>query len=54
MPDLPCPFLTCEEVTSNDNKDLAIALFNAHVSTHNTGGAVASPHGERALYQPKS
>jgi len=39
MTTLNCPFPNCAEVVTNAVKDVAIALFNAHVSTHtvNTG-----------------
>ena len=38
---LPCPFPGCGENTTNDDKDLAITLFNAHVATHTVGGGPA-------------
>ena len=31
---LKCPFPSCEEEVSQEDKDIAIALFNAHVTTH--------------------
>ena len=36
---LGCPFTGCEEQVINTDKDVAIALFNAYISTHtaNTG-----------------
>lgn len=34
MPVLECPYAGCEAVTNNDDKEIAIALFNAHVGTH--------------------
>ena len=34
MPVFNCPFDGCEDVTSNDDKDIAITIFNAHVATH--------------------
>ena len=34
MPALACPFAECGAVTDNADKDVAIALFNAHVATH--------------------
>ena len=39
MKTLGCPFLDYEEQVVNADKDVTIALFNAHVSTHtvNTG-----------------
>ena len=39
MTTLDCPFPNCTEVVTNAKENVAIALFNAHVSTHtvNTG-----------------
>ena len=34
MPTLRCPFPTCSSSTVDESEALAIALFNAHVSTH--------------------
>lgn len=34
MPRIPCPFGDCGDVTENDDKEIAIAVFNAHVATH--------------------
>ena len=34
MTTLGCPFTGCEDQVINADKDVAIALFNAHVSTH--------------------
>ena len=34
MTTLGCPFPDCTEEVTNTDKDVAIALFNAHVSTH--------------------
>ena len=34
MPRLPCPFNGCSHATEDESENLAIALFNAHVSTH--------------------
>ena len=39
---LRCPFNECVEEIADDDKDIAIAIFNAHVSTHNVTGR---PHG---------
>ena len=35
---LRCPFSDCSEEISEDDKDIAIAMFNAHVSTHTVNG----------------
>ena len=45
MPVLQCPFPECETSTDNDDKDLAIALFNAHVATHAPRPATSSTGG---------
>ena len=34
MPTLKCPFAGCSSSTVEDSEALAIAIFNAHVSTH--------------------
>ena len=34
MPTLECPFTDCKEQVTNTDKEMAIAIFNAHVSTH--------------------
>ena len=39
MPRLQCPFNGCNHATENDSENLAIALFNAHVSTHTVTNA---------------
>ena len=44
MPTLQCPFDGCSSTTVNDSEALAIALFNAHVSTHT---ASASSNAQR-------
>ena len=49
MPELKCPFGGCSTVVSKDDKDIAIALFNAHVSTHN-----ANQSGDRGPSSSKS
>ena len=45
MPTLKCPFDGCSSTTVNDSEALAIAIFNAHVSTHT---AVASNNVQRS------
>ena len=45
MPTLVCPFDGCSSTTTNDSEALAIAMFNAHVSTHT---ASASQNGQRS------
>ena len=37
MPELRCPFSGCSEVVNEDDKEIAIAMFNAHVCTHTAG-----------------
>ena len=37
MPLFRCPFNGCEDTTDNADKDIAIAIFNAHVATHTSG-----------------
>ena len=49
MPELKCPFGGCSTVVCKDDKDIAIALFNAHVSTHN-----ANQSGDRGPSSSKS
>ena len=34
MVKLDCPFQSCNESVDNSDKEIAIALFNAHVGTH--------------------
>ena len=57
MPRLQCPFQGCSDVTEDDSENLAIALFNAHISTHtasNTNNAqrVGSSKSEKII-RPK-
>ena len=40
MPVLKCPYANCEETITNDDKEIAIALFNAHVGTHTSARQV--------------
>ena len=49
MPELRCPFSDCSEVVTEDDKDIAIAMFNAHVCTHTAGRS-----GERSNSSNKS
>ena len=37
MHELTCPFPDCGNVTSHDNDNLAITIFNAHIGTHTVG-----------------
>ena len=56
MNTLQCPFLDCEEQVINADKDVAIALFNAHISTHtvDTGRKQGSgPNNNGKLIRPK-
>ena len=56
MPTLECPFADCEEQVVNTDKDVAIALFNAHISTHtaNTGRTQCNgPSKSEKLSRPK-
>ena len=56
MPTLECPFAECEEQVVNTDKDVAIALFNAHISTHtaNTGRTQGNgPSKSEKLSRPK-
>ena len=41
MVTLNCPFPNCEIVTSNASEAIAVALFNAHISTHTRAGPAA-------------
>ena len=45
MVKLDCPFPSCSNVVENDNKEIGIALFNAHVCTHTSPGPAASTAG---------
>ena len=36
MTTLKCPFADCDEQVVNADKEVAIALYNAHISTHTT------------------
>ena len=40
MPELRCPFSDCSEVITEDDKDIAITMFNAHICTHTAGRSV--------------
>ena len=56
MPTLQCPFAGCEEQVVNTDKELAIALFNAHIGTHtaDTGRNQGSgPNKSEKLTRPK-
>ena len=54
MTRLVCPHDGCEDVTEDDDKDIAIALFNAHVSTHAmTGRVTAATSKSEKLQRPK-
>ena len=56
MPTLECPFPECAEKVTNADKDLAIAVFNAHISTHtaNSGrGQGSSSSKSEKLTRPK-
>ena len=45
MPELTCPFHDCAAVTSHEEVEVAVALFNAHVGTH-TAGTQQRPAGK--------
>ena len=57
MPTLNCPFDGCSSTTVNDSEALAIALFNAHVSTHTASASsnVQRPGGSKSekIIRPK-
>ena len=56
MTTLGCPFTGCEEQVINADKDVAITLFNAHISTHtaNAGRNQGSgPSKSKKLTRPK-
>ena len=50
MPRLVCPFPGCGDTTETDSENLAIALFNAHISTHTT----SAQNGQRTGAASKS
>ena len=37
MPVFRCPFDGCGNTTDSEDKDIAIAIFNAHIATHTSG-----------------
>ena len=39
---LQCPFTDCDAVTTNVDKEIALALFNAHIATHTMASAPAA------------
>ena len=43
----------CDDITEDDDKDIAIALFNAHVSTHSARGAPTPQNRAERLQRPK-
>ena len=52
MPTLQCPFAPqCDVVTENPDKDLAIALFNAHIAFHTAKSASRSGGGKSEKLQ---
>ena len=55
MPQLLCPFPGCAIETNHEDKEMAIALFNAHVMTHTAGGGAAGAGHSKAekLSRPK-
>ena len=53
MPDLPCPHQGCDSVTTNADKDLCIALFNAHISTHSNAGGGEQRSKAEKLVRPR-
>ena len=58
MVSLSCPFPSCDEKVENQDKEIAIALFNAHVSTHTvsspaTPGSGGSSSRSEKLSRPK-
>ena len=56
MVNMRCPFPSCQEEIVNEDKEIAIALFNAHVSTHTVAnrpqGSSSSSKSEK-LTRPK-
>ena len=57
MPTLECPFDGCPSTTVNDSEAMAIALFNAHISTHTASASsnVQRPGGSKSekIIRPK-
>ena len=54
MTRLVCPHAGCQEVTEDEDKDIAIALFNAHVSTQAIAGrGPAAQSKSEKLQRPK-
>ena len=53
MPDLPGPHQGCDSVTTNKDKDLCIALFNAHISTHSNNGGDEQRNKAEKLVRPR-
>ena len=45
MVKLECPFPKCGGFIENDDKDIAITLFNAHVSAHSVESRSSVPSG---------
>ena len=50
MPGLPCPFNWCRHATEDASENMAIALFNVHVSTH----TVSTAHNVQRVGSSKS
>ena len=44
MPELRCPFNGCGKVVVEDDKEIAIAMFNAHVCTHTADCSADRPN----------
>ena len=53
MPELQCPHEGCESLTTNPDKDLCIALFNAHISTHSKAGGGEQRSRAEKLVRPR-
>ena len=57
MTTLGCPFTGCGEQVINADKDVAIALFIAHISTHTANAGlnqVSGPSKSKKLTRPKA
>ena len=49
---LQCPFTDCDAVTTNADKEIALALFNAHIATHTMASAPAAKKARVEMKKP--
>ena len=49
---LQCPFTDCDSVTAHADKEIALALFNAHIATHTMASAPAAKRSRTEMKKP--